>query len=143
MLYFALFHIVFWFHFLIPFIWAITRPYSLKLDFTYFRGSPIFKGPEKYTRGVEKIGTHFFVCLWTLKGHKNKILGNWFLYYGMFFQIILGLNSDNRTYRNSLNILSIIWKFIKYWTMVLQIKTITTSEIEDQAESKYIIRKEF
>ena len=46
------------------------------LNFYLFLGVPIFKGPEKYTRGVKKIGQRNFCVLWTLKGHKKQKLEN-------------------------------------------------------------------
>ena len=126
-----------------PFIWALTRPYSLKTRFYLFSGSPIFKGLKKYTRMVEKNGTRNFSVLCTLKGYKKKKIENWFFYYGISFEIFLGLNLDNRTYGNSLKILIIVQKIINYWRSVLKIKTIPSLGREDHAESKYIIRNEF
>ena len=46
------------------------------MNFYLFLGVPIFKGPEKYTRGVKKIGQRNFCVLWTLKGHKKQKLKN-------------------------------------------------------------------
>ena len=46
------------------------------LNFYLFLGVPIFKGPEKYSRGVKKIGQRNFCVLWTLKGHKKQKLEN-------------------------------------------------------------------
>ena len=92
---------------------------------------------------VEKNGTQNFCVLCTLKGYKKKKIENWFLYYGIRFEIFLGLNLDNRTYGNSLKTLIIIQKFVNYWRMVLKIKTIPSLEREEHVESKYIIRNEF
>ena len=50
--------------------------FSTSWFFTYFRGLPIFKGPEKYTLGVEKVGFRNFCVLWTLKGHKKQHFEN-------------------------------------------------------------------
>ena len=72
LLYFAFFHIIFWFHSLMAFIWALTWPYSLKTRFYLFSGSPIFKGLKKYTRMVEKNGTQNFCVSCTLKVYKKK-----------------------------------------------------------------------
>ena len=80
------------------FIWALTRPYSLKTRFYLFSGSPIFKGLEKYTRRVEKIGTQNLYVLWTLKGYKRKKSRKWNFQLWNTFLNSFRLNLDNRTY---------------------------------------------